>query len=495
VAQIDNFTLPSISADSLWAIAPESLMVVLASALLIIDLFLKKEQKHLLGYIALAGLALIAIVNVAVYHGAPISAFSGMFVLDGFALFFKIITYIVTAFAILLSINYLNKEGVRFGEYYAMLIFAAFGMLIMASAKDLIMVYLGIEAMALSIYVLVGIKRTSPIAIEAAIKYFVMGVLASGVLLYGISLLYLATGTTSLAGIAAAVNTIVAGGGFSALFIAGVVMVIAALGFKVAAAPFHMWAPDAYTGALTSVTAFMSTGAKAAGFAVLVRVMIDGFGLNQALVHEWQPLLIGLAILTMFAGNVAALAQTNIKRMLAYSSVAHAGYALIAVAAGTQAAVSSIMFYMFAYSFMTIGALAVVIMLRKENLIGDNIEDLSGLFKKSPAIAIMMAIFMFSLMGLPPFAGFFAKLFIFTAAIQAGLAWVALVAIIFSGVSAYYYLRIVYNMFMKDATVDNTPSKEWNLTSVVAISAIVTVVLGLLPNWLLSLITNSMVGF
>lgn len=490
MTQLDNFSVSTAALGNIWAATPEYLMVALASALLIIDLFLKKEQKHLLGYITIIGIAITAIATLLVYDSHNTMAFFNMFYLDGYAVFFKIITYIVTVLAVLLSLNYLNKEGVKFGEYYAMIIFASLGMMLMASAKDLVMVYLGIETMALSIYVLVGIKRGSAIAIEAAIKYFVMGVLASGILLFGISLIYLTTGTTSLTGISAALTTMVAGGGVSALLLTGILMVIAGLGFKVAAAPFHMWAPDAYTGAITSVTAYMSTGAKAAGFAVLARVVLGAFA---PVVAEWQPILIALAIITLFVGNAAALAQSNIKRMLAYSSVAHAGYALIAVAAGA-AAVPSIMFYMFVYSFMTIGALGVVIMLRKENLIGDNIEDLSGLFKKSPAIAIMMAIFMFSLMGLPPFSGFFAKLFVFNAivSVQDGtLAWVAAVAVIFSGVSAYYYLRIVYNMFMKEATVDNTPSKEWNLTSVVAISAVVTVVFGLLPNWLLSLITSS----
>lgn len=466
---------------NLLAILPESLMVVLASVVLLVDLFLKKEQKHWNGYIALVGVGLIAIVTMTIYKaGSSITAFSGMFTLDPFAVFFKILIFSILVLSILLSINYLKVENINYGEYYAMMLFAATGMLLMASASDLVTVYLGIEMMALSIYVLTGFLRRRLSSVEAAIKYFVLGLFSSGVLLYGISLVYLDVQQTNLHAIAEHLKT----GQPSIILLTGMILILVGLGFKVAAAPFHMWTPDAYHGAPTSVTAFMSVGAKAAAFAVTARVLLEAFGPVTA---DWKSILIVLAIITLAVGNIAAIAQSNIKRMLAYSSIAHAGYAMIALIAGGEEGTASLLFYLFVYAFMNLGALAVVIMMRQGNVLGDEINDLSGLARKNPLAAFSMLVFMFSLAGIPPFAGFVGKFYIFMAAIKANLVWLAVVGVLFSAISAYYYLRVVMVMYMKEPDPEKKLVTSPSLTYVVLLTMVVTVLLGLFPDFLIQL--------
>jgi len=346
----------------------------------------------------------------------------------------------------------------------------------MASAGDLMILYLGLELMALSTYILAGFLRHDIKSNEAAIKYFLLGAFASALLLYGTSLIYGLTGTTELRGIA---NYIVQRGlsGNPALTLSLVLFAVA-FSFKIAAVPFHMWAPDAYEGAPTSITAFMSVGPKAAGFAVLGRVFLTAFGSVRI---EWAAVLVPIAILTMGVGNIVALSQTNIKRMLAYSSIAHAGYALLGIIAGTQDGLASVMNYLLIYAFMNMGAFAVIIMLRSEGFKGDSITDYEGLSKTHPLAAALMLVFMFSLTGIPPTAGFMGKFYLFMSAVNAGYTWVVITAVIFSAISAYFYLRIVMYMYMKEPRETVVLSSSPAIALALAITVAAVIFIGVLP--------------
>jgi NADH-quinone oxidoreductase subunit N len=380
-------------------------------------------------------------------------------------------------------------EKASFGEYYSLLLLATSGMMIIASASDLIVLYLGLELMALSTYILVGIIRHNIKSNEAAIKYFLLGGFSSAFLLYGISMIYGLTGTTDIKTIA----TYISERGFTEnqILLFSVVLFAVAFGFKIAAVPFHMWAPDAYEGAPTSITAFMSVGPKAAGFAALGRVFMIAFSSMQV---EWSTILIPLAILSMIFGNVIALSQTNIKRMLAYSSIAHAGYALLGVIVGTDEGLSSMMSYMFIYVFMNIGAFAVIIMLRSEGFRGEDISDYEGLAKTHPVTSALMLIFMFSLTGIPPTAGFIGKFYVFMEAINAGYISLVIIAVIFSVVSAFFYLRVVMYMYMKEPKGEVALTTSVPIGFVLAITALITIILGVFPSYLLNFARLSILG-
>ena len=452
-------------------VLPEILMIVLALTALMADLVLKRKE-------TIAFFSVLSALGVA--YAAAISqgsTFSGMFVADGYAIFFKVIFLVNLALTVMISEKYIAVERVNFGEYYSLVMFATLGMMIMASAADLIVLYLGLELMALSTYILAGFIRYDVKSNEAAMKYFLLGAFASAFLLYGTSLLYGMTGTTHLLTIAQRISERGLAG--NPALILSMVLIAVAFSFKIAAVPFHMWAPDAYEGAPTSVTAFMSVGPKAAGFAVLGRVFIFAFG---AVKVEWTPLLIGISIATMGLGNIVALSQTNIKRMLAYSSIAHAGYALIGIIAGGFNGIVGVMIYMLVYAFMNLGAFGVIILLRSEGFKGDRISDFTGLSKTHPFAAALMLIFMFSLTGIPPTAGFWSKFYVFLAAINAGYTWLVIIAVIFSAISAYFYLRIVMNMYMKepDQTVELTTSHALSLA--LGVTAAAVLIIGVLPS-------------
>ena len=363
-------------------------------------------------------------------------------------------------------------------------------MMIMASAADLIVLYLGLELMALSTYVLAGFIRHDIKSNEAALKYFLLGAFSSAFLLYGISIIYGLTGTTDIK----AIGLYISENGLTGNLALSLSMVLfaVAFGFKIAAAPFHMWAPDTYEGAPTSITAFMSVGPKAAGFAVLGRVFMIAFASMKI---EWASVLIPLAILSMGVGNVVALAQTNIKRMLAYSSVAHVGYALVGFIAANNEGLTSMMNYMLIYAFMNLGAFAVIIMLRTEGFKGDNIYDYEGLSKNHPLLAALMLIFMFSLTGIPPTAGFMGKLYVFMSAINAGYTWLVIVAVVFSAISAYFYLRIVMLMYMKEPKIDVAISKSGTLGVALGVTALAVLAIGVYPSFLLDIVWAAIKGF
>ncbi|OGW45304.1 MAG: hypothetical protein A2Y66_00160 [Nitrospirae bacterium RBG_13_41_22] len=474
-----NFQLPDLS-----PMIPELLMTALALIVLLIDLLIKKKE-----VIALISMAGVAFVGLTLF-GPPGVTFGTMFISDGYSTFFKLIFFINVILSVLISIKYIAVERVNYGEFYSLILFSTIGMMIMASAGDLIVLYLGLELMALSTYVLAGFIRHDIKSNEAALKYFLLGAFSSAFLLYGISIIYGLTGTTDIKAIALFISEKGLAGNLSLLL--SVMFFIVAFGFKIAAAPFHMWAPDVYEGAPTSITAFMSVGPKAAGFAVLGRVFMVAFASVKV---EWAVILIPLSILTMAVGNIVALSQTNIKRMLAYSSIAHAGYALLGIIAANNEGLASVMNYLMIYAFMNIGAFAVIIMLRSEGFKGDSIYDYEGLSKAHPLAAALMLIFMFSLTGIPPTAGFIGKLYIFMSAINAGYTWLVVVAVIFSAISAYFYLRIVMYMYMKEPKVAVSLTTSPGTDVALGITAIAVILIGVLPSFLLELARTAIKGF
>jgi len=468
----------------LGPVMPEIFMTALALILLLADLIIKKKEA--LSAISIIGVAIVAYTMI----GSSGVTFGGMYISDGYSSFFKIIFFINVVISILISIKYIAVERVNFGEYYSLIIVSTLGMMIMASAADLIVLYLGLELMALSTYILAGFIRHDIKSNEAALKYFLLGAFSSAFLLYGISIIYGLTGTTDIKAIALTISEKGLTGNLALSL--SMVLFAVAFGFKIAAVPFHMWAPDAYEGAPTSITAFMSVGPKAAGFAVLGRVFMIAFANIKI---EWASVLIPLAILSMGVGNIVALAQTNIKRMLAYSSIAHAGYALLGLIAANNEGLASMMNYMFIYAFMNLGAFAVIIMLRTEGFRGDSINDYEGLAKKHPLLAALMLIFMFSLTGLPPTAGFIGKLYVFISAINAGYTWLVIVAVVFSAISAYFYLRIVMYMYMREPKVEVEVSKSGTLGVALGVTTVAVLSIGVYPKCLVDLAKAALSGF
>ena len=468
----------------LGPVMPEIFMTGLALILLLVDLITKK--KEIVAVLSIIGVAIVAFTMIG-SHGMT---FGGMFISDGYSSFFKLIFFINVIISVLISIKYISVEKVNLGEYYCLIITSTLGMMIMASAADLIVLYLGLELMALSTYVLAGFIRHDIKSNEAALKYFLLGAFSSAFLLYGISIIYGLTGTTDIK----AIGLYISENGLTGNLALSLSMVLfaVAFGFKIAAAPFHMWAPDTYEGAPTSITAFMSVGPKAAGFAVLGRVFMIAFASMKI---EWASVLIPLAILSMGVGNVVALAQTNIKRMLAYSSIAHAGYALVGFIAANNEGLTSMMNYLLIYAFMNLGAFAVIIMLRTEGFKGDNIYDYEGLAKNHPILAALMLIFMFSLTGIPPTAGFIGKLYVFMSAINAGYTWLVIVAVVFSAISAYFYLRIVMLMYMREPKIEVAISKSGTLGVALGVTTLAVLAIGVYPSFLLDIVWAAIKGF
>ena len=466
------------SALDFYFILPELVLTGGALLLLLLSVIVPRQDGVLLG-VALATIA-ATLVAVSSFAGLDETVARGLLAIDGFAAFFKVIVLLSAALTVLMSAPYLRVEGLKAGEYYFLILCATLGMMFMASGLDLITLFIGLETMALSFYVLAGYLKPNPRSNEAAVKYFLLGAFSLGILLYGMSLLYGATGTTSLAGISAALS----GQETSAVLVLAVILVGAGMGFKIAAVPFHMWAPDVYEGAPTPVTAFLSVGSKAASFAMLLRIFVEGL---PALGEEWKTLFWGLAVVTMTVGNIAALTQSNLKRMLAYSSIAHAGYLLIGVAVGTERGVASMLVYLGVYLFMQLGAFAIVTAMRRSDIIGDELKDLTGLFKRSPVVGFAMLCFMLSLGGIPPTAGFMGKLWLFGAAIDAGEIWLVVIAVLNSAISAYYYLRVVVFMWINEDEPAGSPIAIGPAMAVVlGVALLGTVVLGLYPQALFS---------
>jgi NADH-quinone oxidoreductase subunit N len=443
-----------------------------------------------LATVCAAGIALVPAL------GQNLVIARGLIAVDGFAVFFKVLFLGAAAITLLMSPHYLRAEAAPRGEYYFLVLCATLGMMFVAAALDLITIFIGLETMAISFYVLTGYIRPSRRSNEAAVKYFVLGAFSLGLLLYGMSLLYGLTGTTHLRAIA----TGLAGAAYTPMLLLAVILLVAGLGFKIAAVPFHMWAPDVYEGAPTPITAFLSVGSKAASFAMLLRIFIEGLpavqttglGILMGEPFGWRALFYVISIVTMTVGNVAALTQGNIKRMLAYSSVAHAGYVLIGVVAGPRMGIEAALVYLFVYAFMQLGAFAVVVMLRRQDVIGDELKDLSGLSGTHPGAAIAMLIFMLSLGGIPPTAGFMGKLWIFGAAINAGYIGLAVIGVLNSALSLYYYVRVVVFMWVAPHDQpEHTFRVPAALAAVLVVSAGATILLGIYPGPLFDLAAAS----
>jgi NADH-quinone oxidoreductase subunit N len=470
----------AVSQLDLYMMAPAFILVATSIILLLFGAFQKGKKG--LPYICLLGILLSFIVSVMLWNSRGY-AFSKMIAVDNYSLFFHFIFLIATGLSVLISTDYLRVRGIESGEYYALLLLTVFGMILMASGLNLIIIFLGLEILSLSLYILTGFDRGEIRSIESSMKYFLLGAFATGFLLYGIALVYGASGSLRLDEIARFIKN--NGMSHPLMFFMGTGLLIVGFGFKIASVPFHVWTPDVYEGAPTPVTAFMSIGAKAAGFAAFVRILMFAFGTE---VH-WVPLLWVLSALTMTLGNVVAISQTNIKRMLAYSAIAHTGYLLIGMVAKSSLGLHGILFYLLAYTFMNIGAFTVVIFLGKNGEENLNLEDYCGLGSKKPLLAGAMAIFMFSLSGIPPTAGFMGKFYLFSAAIKEGYIWLAVLGVMNSLISVYYYLRIVVLMYMKESVKEiGQPSLYLNLICALLITSFVTLYLGLFPSFSLSLI-------
>ncbi len=473
------------------ALLPEILITVAACVILLADIVTRRQFKHRLAWGTIGAVVLTLLLMIVVPPTGG-SIFSGMFIADGFAVFFKVLFLIATILTVLVSMRYLEDENAHHGEYYALLLFATVGMMVMAGGGDLITIYLGLELMSLSTYVLAGFIRRDVASTEAAVKYFLMGAFTSGILLYGLALIYGLTGTTHL-------NTVAQNLGGLSLenpgLILAVILLVAGFGFKVAAVPFHMWAPDAYEGAPTSITAYMSAAVKAAAFAGLVRVFIMALSPSA---ENWVPLLWILAALSMILGNVVAIAQTSLKRMLAYSSISHAGYALIGVVTATQAAgpgLSGALFYLFVYMFTTMGTFSMIILLTHRGFRGDHIADFTGLARTHPLPALLYVILFLSLAGIPPTAGFVGKLVIFRAAIESGFVVLAIIGVATSAIAAYYYFMVIKAMFMDEpaGVVELSASRPLAVGLFVMVAA--TLLLGIFPNVVLKFAQASIKTF
>jgi NADH-quinone oxidoreductase subunit N len=472
---------------SLSSIGPWLTLTIAAIIILLLDAFSPKGRKGAFPIIALLALA-VATWQTYCLWGKTGSDFSRMVYLDNFAFFFYLIMFLGAALTVLLSPQYLEEFGKNLGEYYALLLFATVGMLLMAASAHFIMIFLGLEIMSIAVYVLAGLFREDPRSNEAALKYLILGSFASGFLLFGMAMLYGASGgTLYLNELASKLGSSVAV--TKPLTLLGLALILVGFGFKVASVPFHMWAPDVYEGAPTNVTAFMAVGVKAAAFAAFARVMFEVF---PAFTVQWNMVLWVLAVGTMTVGNVVAIAQTNIKRMLAYSSIAHAGYLMVALVAANQLGAASLLYYLLAYTLMNIGAFGVVLLVGRKKDSYLNIYDYSGLGFQHPALAAIMAIFMFALAGVPPTAGFVGKFYVFSAAIKAGYIWLAIIGVMNSLVSVYYYLRITVLMYMKPAEADLGPiTFPCGVTVAVVVTAVGTLAIGIFPGFLYNLAINS----
>ncbi|NWG15578.1 MAG: NADH-quinone oxidoreductase subunit N [Chloroflexi bacterium] len=485
------FEVPSLESLNLGVTLPAVSLAFGVCVLLLADLLLvPKDRKEITAWLAVAGVAVSFVLNLFTFNNTDNEAFLGMFVADSFTGFMNIVILLTAFLGILLSKDYLKRAGIERGEYYTLMLMSAAGMMFMASANDLVVVFIALELLSIPLYVLAAFRVPDVKSEESGMKYFILGAFSSAFFVYGAALVYGATGTTSLPAIFNAVGTLAESGGSSAfLLLAGAGLILVGLGFKVAVVPFHMWTPDVYEGAPTPVTAFMSVGAKAGGFAALLRIMamsLPAFTLADGQTFAaWQQTFWIIAALTLILGNLVAIAQSNIKRMLAYSSIAHAGYILMAVAASgtiglTDEATRAALIYLLAYMFTNLGAFGVALAVERDDGSGTNLNDFVGLAKNRPGLALMMAVFMLSLTGIPLTGGFIGKWFVFKATLDAGLVALAIIGVLTSVVSAFYYVRVIVNMYLRDGEAE-TPGETQMVNWAVYIAGAGTLIMGIFP--------------
>jgi NADH-quinone oxidoreductase subunit N len=463
-------------------ILPEIILSVFGMIIMVLDPLLEERRRsRVLGAVGLVG-TLLGLISVFCMAKQPGPAFWNMVQVNAFSVFFHFLIIAITAVVILTSFEYLEVHKISAGEYYALILFGAVGMCLMSSAVELVLIFVALEISSISTYILAGFRRRAAISSESSIKYFLLGSFATAFFLYGVALMFGATGSTSIAQISTALQS----GNIPLLAYAAFALMFVGLGFKVAAAPFHVWTPDVYEGAPSPVVGFMSTGPKAAVFAVLLRIIFEAHA-PGALWFIWVT-----AALSMTIGNIAALVQTNVKRLLAYSSIAHAGYLLMAFAALRENGIPSAMFYTASYAAMNVGAFAVISHLAGAGERYVNLEDYAGLGHRSPGLAATLTIFLLSLIGIPMTGGFFAKFYVFSAASQHNLLWLVIIGVLNSAVGAYYYLRIIVAMYMKEPRENTTVSPvSFSLASALAISVIATLYLGILPGRVLEYAARS----
>ncbi len=477
---------------NITVILPELVLFAFALLVMLADMTSNDQKEGLRGvlpWLALLGVAVTTGVCAAIWS-TPVASFQGAAIIDNFAMGVKLIVLVATALAILLSVSYIPKVNKQVGEYYTLLLLCATAMMFMGSATDLMVVFLALETFSIALYIMTSLNPNNPRSTEAGMKYLLLGAFASAFFVYGAALVYGATGSTQYATIAAVLLNGVSQPG---LLYPGIAMLIVGLGFKVSLVPFHMWTPDVYQGAPTPVTAFMSVGTKAAAFAAFIRLLLTAFPEQHI---TWSWILAILAVVTMTLGNFAALRQLSLKRMLAYSGIAHAGYVLVGLVGGTAQSASAAIFYLFSYAFMNIGVFAVIIALEKANEDDALQNRAAGIGKRWPMLALVMAIFLFSLSGIPPLAGFFGKLFVFQAAVDGGFAWLAAVGMLNSAVAAYYYLRVTVAMYFEEPTSETlAEAPRWATLNIgLAVAAILTIVIGLYPGLWTSLFQGGIAG-
>jgi NADH-quinone oxidoreductase subunit N len=477
-----------------FTIIPAVMLALFGCAILLFDFLIfpdPRQRKWLVIFVVLAeGFAGFGLYRQYAYLTAngltQLTGFQGSVTVDGFGIFFNWIFLVAALIVALVSYKYLEIAGEHHGEYYALMLFAQCGMFFLATGTDLITLFIGLELMALSFYVMVGFLRSDKRSNEAAMKYLLLGAFSSGFLVYGFSLMYGMAGSTKLADVATAMA---ARSPWDPVVVLALVTTSVGLLFKISAVPFHMWAPDAYEGAPTTVTAYLSVASTAASMAFLLRIFLGPLASSR---EAWEPLLAAVAVATLTLGNLAAINQTNIKRLLAYSSISHAGYMLLGLVAGNDTGINGIAVYIMVYTFMNLGAFLVVVSLRRQNIIGEDLDDISGLMRKSPGHAILMLIFLLSLAGIPPTAGFLGKYYIFLALIQTGHYTLAVVATLYVAVAIYYYFKIVRSMFIGEVTEKAPLATSFGLRLALVVSGVLTLAIGIYPEPFLRLAQTSL---
>lgn len=477
-----NFQVPNF-----FLATPEIWVLVMACVVLVVDVYGRGTERNAAYVLTLLTLAVAAVLTVTLYSDQRMLAFNDTYIADSMGTVLKMFIYLVTAATFIYSRDYLRERQLYQGEFYVLGLFGVLGMMIMVSAHSFLTIYLGLELLSLSLYALVALRRDNADATEAAMKYFVLGALASGMLLYGMSIIYGVTGSLDIGQVAERLPQVLQHKELVLAF--AVVFVIVGLAFKLGAVPFHMWIPDVYHGAPTPMTLFIGTAPKIAAFAMVMRLLVEGLGELHA---HWRDILIVLAVLSMGAGNIIAIAQTNVKRMLAYSTISHVGFLLLGILSGTINGYVSSMFYVLVYAVMSAGGFGMILLLSRAGFEADRLEDFKGLNDRSPWYAFMMLILMFSMAGVPPTLGFYAKLAVIQSLVDVKLTWLAVTAVIFSIIGAFYYLRMIKLMYFDRATETAPLRSALDLRAVISANALAVLALGLFPGPLMDLCINAL---